>query len=204
MGLRQKPYRTGKGFTTLTDPFSPDPDHALIVLARDVLAAAGFTVTTLRLHEIDVAVVAVENAYSLAAILAGDDWSHIRPWIGPVDVAFSNWAVQQEPTGKRWDLYLICLTQEGLSSPAQYAQAERFEADTRRVRKFVRDGVLPERLDVERALSPLLPLEFGTGPVVADPLRALEAKLRTRGVSAEAATTAVQAFIETGEVRLTT
>jgi hypothetical protein len=178
-----------------------DP-HPLIDLAREVLRSEKFRIGSLELPELDQRLVVAEDEYSLAGIVAADDWAGLRHQVGRTDVALSNWAAVHGPIEKRWDIYLVCMVQRSLGEPQAFAEAERFAADTTRVRKYVRDGVLPEEPNVRAALAPLLPLQFSGGATVVDPLQALEVALRTRGIDSDLAHLAIENFIATREIRV--
>lgn len=170
-------------------------DHPIAVCVREVLEVEGFTVRSLELEEADTAVMAAEDDYSLAAIVTADRWDEVRDRVATLDIALGNWVSHADAGGKQWDVYLVCLVQDRLSTPAEFAEAEASEADTRRVRKYVRDGVLPDYDEVRTALSPLLSLEL---PVMRDPIRPLdmlEAKMREHGVTTDAARLAVEGFL---------
>lgn len=179
----------------------PIDEHPLVELAGDVLAREDFYVRRLRLPEAHESVVAAEDEYSLAAIVAANDWDEVRRRVFPVDVALANWVAEHGEPAKRWDVYLVCLVQRSLADPAEFAEAEQLEADTRRVRKYVRDGVLPEEEEVRKALAPFLRLDFTAGVSGADPLSQLERKLRGRGISDAVAKSAIGSFLATGAVK---
>ena len=169
-------------------------EHPIMDGVRSVLETEGFTVRSLDLPEIDVTVLAAEDEYSLAAIVAADRWGDVRDHVTHIDVALGNWVAGTDAGGKRWDIYLVCLLQDRLKTPAEFAEAEASEGDTRRVRKYVRDGVLPDYDEVRTALSPLLSLNLPTLREPIRPLEMLEAKLRERGVQAESARLAIEGF----------
>ena len=118
------------------------------------------------------------------------------------DIGLANWVAEHGAAAKRWDVYLACFVQEHFASPDEFAEAERFEADTTRVRKYIRTGVLPESDILQKALALFLPLRPPTAQATVDPLLALEEKLRGRGIDSDTAHTAVASFIKTGKVRL--
>jgi len=184
----------------LLDQFATD--HPLVDVAQQVFTVEDFVVRRLELPEAGQVVVAAEDDYSLAAILAGDDWSSVSERISPLDVALSNWVAAQSPSAKKWDIYLVCLVQHHLSQAREFAEAERYELDTRRVRKYVRDGIVPDEADVRRALAPFLPLRSASESAVLDPLALLERKLRARGVDAATARIGIETFVATGKVSI--
>ena len=157
------------------------------------LETEGFTVRSLDLPEIDVTVLAAEDEYSLAAIVAAGRWGDVRDHV----TSTSLWATGSPgpmPAANSRDIYLVCLLQDRLKTPAEFAEAEASEGNTRRVRKYVRDGVLPDYDEVRTALSPLLSLNLPTLREPIRPLEMLEAKLRERGVRPKSARLAIEGF----------
>lgn len=189
----------------MSDQGSFDPssqDHPLLELVQLVLGQEEFDVRNLLLDEAREAVLAAEDEYFVIAVLAGDSWADIRSRVSPVEISLANYTSRQGAAAKLWDLYLVCLVQERFADAADFDDAERFEADTTRVRKYIRDGVLPEESEVRQALAPFLPLRPPTSQATVDPLQSLEEKLRTRGINAEMARVAVESFVRSRTVRL--
>lgn len=101
-----------------------------------------------------------EDAYSIVAVVAFETWSSLSTsWpdaqaalVELISAAVSN----ADP--KAWDGYLVLLT-PGEPSDEQRADAGEIRYNTSRLRKLVATGRdLSFLSDVERALSPLLPL----------------------------------------------
>jgi hypothetical protein len=184
----------------LLDLFSSE--HPLLELAQAILVDEGFEVRTVVLSDARESVVVAEDEYSFVALVAADRWEELSGRLSAIDIGLANWVAEHGAGSKRWDVYLACLVQERLADPDEFAEAERFEADTARVRKYVRAGVLPEPGVLQKALAPFLRLRPATGQAAVDPLRALEEKLRGRGIDSDSAHLAVESFIKTGKVRL--
>lgn len=184
----------------MSDLFSTE--HPLLELAQAILVDEGFDVRTVILSDARESVVVAEDEYSFVGLLAADRWHELSGRLLPIDIGLANWVAEHGAASKRWDVYLACLVQEHFADADEFAQAERFEADTARVRKYVRAGVLPEPDVLQKALAPFLRLRPPTAQATVDPLLALEEKLRGRGIDFDAAHLAVESFIKTGKVRL--
>jgi hypothetical protein len=184
----------------LSDFFSTE--HPLLEIAQAVLVDDGFEVRTVVLADARESVVVAENEYSFVGLVAADRWRDLSGRLAAIDIGLANWVSARGAASKRWDVYLACFVQDHFANAEEFAQAERFEADTTRVRKYVRAGVLPEPDTLRKALAPFLPLRPPTAQATVDPLLALEEKLRGRGIDFDTARLAVESFIKTGNVRL--
>ncbi len=193
-------FSKAEGRLHLSDLFSSE--HPLLELAQGILADEGFEIRTVVLSEAKESVVVAEDEYSLVALLATDRWDELSSRLFAIDIGLANWVAARDAVWKRWDVYLACLVQEHFTDADQFAEAERVEADTARVRKYIRAGVLPEADVLRKALAPFLPLTLSNQPATVDPLHALEDKLRGRGIEAETAHLAIESFIKNKKITL--
>lgn len=168
-------------------------DDELLVLARSVLAQQGYAV-----EEIvgDVGILLAENAYFLVGVVATSTIAQLLVAEGIAEAVISERLAASDAGPKRWDAYLILLTQERLPE-SETTTRELFEInyDTARLRRIAHAGVSPTIRSVSEALSPFLkPVELADASVIEDPFKLLVRALTSRGVDPALAGRAVTAF----------
>lgn len=171
----------------------------LIVTSEKILAEGGYHVIregfsnwdspTTRLFEDYYSVVGVAVFKTCSELLGS--WADLQGSL--VEVISRHFGISE---GKAWDGYLVLLT-VGIA-PSEEAGIEEIRRDTARLRKLVATGEeLEAPADVEKTLSPLLPLPQGLGSVGRDGvLDRLPDLLAEQGIDLEVTKRVVQAFVE--------
>jgi hypothetical protein len=162
-------------------------------MAEDVLRASGFSTRVEPVGE-RYDVLMAENDFGLAAIVSAKNWTDVAKDLPELQLGLANWAAERGAGAKQWDLYLVILVSDVLQD-SDLAAATDAATDLRMVRKIIRAGVPPDRVDVRKALAPLLPLGGPTQAEALAPLRELEARLPTHGLTSEQALSAIAAFL---------
>jgi hypothetical protein len=185
--------------------------HPLAREGAAILEDAGYQTATVSLPQTEASLLVAENSYSVAAIVAADEWGQVNDQVDGVATDFVNWALSREPRAKQWDLYLCVLIAQPVTEDEQLAQIEYVAGDTRYVRRLVRHGVATddtepafdgsgtERAAVRTALAALLPLRLPERISQRDPYAALTDALRSRGVDGELAERTVERFLARSE-----
>ena len=179
---------------TLGASFHPDP--ALVLLARDVLAQAGYHHR--QISENGETVLLAENRYLIMGLAATATISDFAAAESALTAIIQNEisSSRVELGRKSWELYLVLMTQEKLGEQTTDTQT-LFEIgyDSSRFRRIVRVGVIATERAVRRALSMFLDLpESDTGGFPADPLSALSAMLVEQGFDKEIADRVVNIY----------
>lgn len=172
---------------------------ALKMEAQRFLGLAGFETKYLAFSDLSSQILVASNEYVTVAILAGTTRADVYVDVDVCAVLFPNWVAENART-KMWDIYIVSLIADDPKTKEDFGWAEGIENDTRRVRKLVRWGVLPEQASVKRALGMFLPLPTTDSIQLPDPLDALTESLRQHGVPSETAAASVESFRRTGEV----
>lgn len=172
---------------------SATSDHELLRISRVVLEEHDFHVETIS-EEIDL--VLAENRYFVVAVAAT---STIHDLIVAEPVAFETLSRRMESSilgPKKWDTYLVLLTQEKASGDAAVTrELYAINYDTSRLRRIAHTGVDPTPDAISHALAPFIePVTSATSTLEADPLSSLLQTLVSRGVDAELAQRAITAF----------
>lgn len=170
------------------------------MVAGRVLAQEGFETQYLSVSDLSQQVLIAENHYVTVAILAGSTRAELAPDVDACSILIPNWVAEHGDRAKLWDVYLIALMAGDPDDAADFAWAELLENDTRRIRKLVRWGVVPEADALSRALAMFLPLTSGPAHTLPDPLDALVDSLRSRGVPPDVVDRAMGSFRRTGEI----
>lgn len=171
--------------------------HPLTLRAEEILQAAAFRTARMTLPQSEAGVVVAENPYVVAAVAGADHWHDVAPYGDALGTEFANWALSRQPQAKQWDLYLVLLLTQPVTSDSELAQIEQFTGDTRYVRRLIRHGVASDRAsaDTRTALAALLPLRLPERISERDPFSALVEALRGQGVPSDLATQKVEQFV---------
>lgn len=100
---------------------------------------------------------------------------------------------------KRWDAYLVVLSEELVDDPDEARQLVELQYDMRGVRRLVATGVTDRALVVE-ALRPFLPLPRPIPGGLSDALTDMVDQLTLNGIEQARAERYVAAFGETGNL----
>jgi hypothetical protein len=168
-------------------------DRDLLALARSVLVDEGYAV-----EEVagDVALVLAENPYFLVAVSATPTIAQLLSAQSLAEAAIADRLALSDPGPKRWDAYLILLTQERSPENKQTTR-DLFEInyDTSNLRRIARAGVQATLAAVRDALTPFVaPIELDDPSIARDPFEAMVAALAARGVDRDLASRAAAAF----------
>lgn len=168
-------------------------DDELLGLGRAVLAGQGFHVESVS-EGIDL--VLAENRYFVVAVAA---MSTTRELILAEPLAFDALTQRIESVHlgpKKWDTYLVLLTQEKSSEDDDITRdLYAINYDTSRSRRIAHTGVDPSLEAVGLALAPFVEPETSiAGPAHADPFNSLLRALVSRGIDHGLAQRAITAF----------
>lgn len=168
-------------------------DNELLGFTRTVLSEQGFQVETLN-QEVDLLL--AENSYFVVAVAAMNTIQNLILAEPLVSEALSR-RLGTVPLGpKKWDTYLVLLTQEkSTEDDASTRDLYAINHDTSRVRRIAHTGVDPTLDAARQALSPFIEPMSPTTPVAVN--NALESLLQTliaHGVGQDFAQRAVTAF----------
>jgi hypothetical protein len=170
-------------------------DVELLALAREVLAGEGYSVDSVRTSS-GLDLVLAENPLFIVAVAAVPTVDQLRLAESFAADALSQRFADVDLGPKRWDAYLVLLSQE--SRPEQREDARvvfELTYDTHAVRRIVRLGVIPTMSEVRRSLQPFVrPIELSDPSIAKDPLEMMIESLVEHGVSREIASRSVHAF----------
>lgn len=168
-------------------------DSELLRIAKVVLSEQEFHVETVS-GGIDL--VLAENSFAVVAVAA---MSTIRDLLLAEQAAFEALAHRLESVAlgpKKWDTYLVLLTQEKSAEDDDVTRAlYAINYDTSRLRRIAHTGVDPTHEAVSHALAPFVePATSTTSAAHADALDSLLRALTSRGIDEELARRAISAF----------
>lgn len=171
--------------------------HALSLRAGEIFQSSGYRTARVTLPQTEATVLVAESPYAVTAIAAADQWRELAEQADQLGTEFANWALSQEPRAKQWDLYLILLATQPVTSDQELARIELLADDTRYIRRLIRHGVSADRIlaEAETALAALLPLSLPDRISQRDPLAALTEALKSQGVQSDLASQTVEQFI---------
>jgi hypothetical protein len=180
----------------MTDTNAPDlvPDDELLSLAASVLHSEGFAVELYAGHPLPV--LFAENSFFLLALTSLATISELLVAEPVASSVLADRLSQVDVGPKRWDVYLVLLTQEPLTEGGESTRA-LFEInhDTNRVRRIAHTGVSPTIAGVRLALNPFLaPIELDDPAVSDEPLQMFTEALIEHGVDRDIASRVVSAF----------
>jgi hypothetical protein len=172
---------------------SANSDRELLALARSVLADEGYAI-----EEVagDIWLLLAENPYFLVAVTATPTIAQLLAAEPLAEAAILDRLATTDAGPKRWDAYLILLTQER-SPETRQTTRDLFEInyDTSNLRRIAHAGVDPTLVAVRDALTPFVaPIELDDPSIVRDPFDAIVAALAAHGVDRDVANRAVAGF----------
>jgi hypothetical protein len=177
------------------NPSAIDPgwDRELLALGRSVLLDEGFVVEEV---QGEVSILLAENAYFLVGVCAAPTIEQMLAAQPLAEIAIAERFSATDPGPKRWDAYLVLLTQER-SPESRRTTRELFEInyDTSSLRRIAHTGVQATLASVRDALSSFVrPVELDDPSIVRDPFDAMAEALAERGIERELAVRAITAF----------
>lgn len=176
---------------------NPDAQHSsdseLLHIAKGVLEAQGYRV---ELATAGIDLLIAENPYFVVAVAAMITIQDLVLNEGLAEASLANRLDDSVIGPKRWDAYLVLLTQERSSEDdATTRDLYAINYDTARLRRIAHTGVDATPEAVSHALAPFIAPSESTSPEIQDdPFAALVDALASRGVSRELADRAVTAF----------
>ncbi|MDQ0822355.1 hypothetical protein QFZ79_000091 [Arthrobacter sp. V4I6] len=176
-----------------TTPLTWRSDDELLSLTKTVLSEQGFQVETMAEN---IEFILAENRYSIVAVVAMNTISNLV-LAEPVVLEALSQRIESVSLGaKKWDTYLVLLTQEkSAEDDAVTRDLYAINHDTSRVRRIAHTGVDPTPQAVRHALAPFIVPMTPTTPVAhVDALDLLLHALIANGVAEELAGRAVTAF----------
>lgn len=168
-------------------------DRDLLALGRSVLLDEGYAVEDVTG---DISLLLAENPYFLIAVTATSTIAQLLTAQSLAEARMAERLAASDPGPKRWDAYLILLTQE--RSP-ENKQTTRdlfgINYDTSSLRRIAHAGVQATLVGVREALTPFVaPIELDDPSIVQDPFDAMLLALAARGVDRDLAGRAIAGF----------
>jgi len=175
------------------EPRISSSDADLLLLARDVLRAAGFAV-----EEVpgEPSLIFAENRYFVVAVAATPTIAQLLVAEGSAEAALAERLSRSDAGPKVWDSYVVLLTQErSVESDAASRALYDINYDTARMRRIAHIGVDATALGMREVLAPFVaPRAIVDTSVSERPLGLMLQALLSRGVDQEMATRAIAAF----------
>jgi len=169
-------------------------DPELLAYATSILTEEGYAVEGVQSGPLTL--VLAENAYFLVAIVATPTIGQLMTAESFAEAALADRLSNAEIGAKKWDAYLVLLTQE-LSPETEAITRGLFEInyDTSRLRRLAHAGVDPSLDSVRAALAPFVPpIELDDPAITDNPFQTLINALASNGVDRAMAQRAVDAF----------
>lgn len=168
-------------------------DRELLALARGVLEEEQYAVEDL---SNGLPLLLAENRYFVVGVVATPTLRELILAESMGEAALTDRMRATDPGPKRWDAYLVLMTQE--RSPDDSATARQLFSinyDTSSVRRIAHSGVSPTVTSVREALTPFVaPIELEDQGIASDPFAAMVEALAARGIERGFADRAVDAF----------
>jgi hypothetical protein len=168
-----------------------------LALLREVLEDGGYVVDAVEFEGVGDALLA-ETPYALVSAVAAG-WEDLEERVAAAQASLTTVGAEH-PSARRWDLYLIAVVPRG-TTPLHDTIRETVENDTRYARKLVVAGA-DDKVNAERAVRALLPLQPPADIPRIDALEAIRAGLAEEGVDAALAEAALNAFASRSEVQI--
>ena len=168
-------------------------DRELLALARSILSQENFVVEDVT---DDLSLLLAENAYFLVGVAATPTIAQLLMVESAAVETILARLNASDPGPKRWDAYLILLTQER-SPESRSTTRDLFEInyDTANLRRISHAGVRPTLSDVRDALTPFVaPIKLDDPTIARDAFDGFIEGLTARGVDRDLARRAVSAF----------
>lgn len=155
----------------------------LLSSAAEVLGAEGFDLKSLTTDNLASPMLLAENEYFILGLSAFGDAQELAAVEGAAAVGLAEAVI--ESGSKRWDLYLVLLTESESQDDAMSEVVTEILYNTRYLRRVVRWDVSAVGEFMRFALRPFLPLppHRAAGDMVEDPLRELWERLPLHGVA---------------------
>ena len=168
-------------------------DRELLALSRSILHGENYTVEEV---EDDVSLLLAENPYFVVGVAATSTIAQLLLAESVAAGMITNRLAVSDAGPKRWDAYLILLTQERSPETSETTR-ELFNInyDTTGLRRIAHTGVDATLAAVRNALTPFVaPIELDDPSIAADPFTSFIEALGSRGVERDLAIRAVSAF----------
>lgn len=174
-------------------------DHELLGLAEDAFTEQGFQT---EMVEGDLEMLLAENRYFVVAVIAMNTIGNLMLAEPVAFEALARRIASATMGPKKWDTYLVLLTQERSAEDDEVTRALfSINHDTAHVRRIAHTGVTSTPTGVAHALAPFLrPIVLGDSIVQDDALAALLHALIEGGVDEGLAQRAVAIFEQGGSL----
>lgn len=168
-------------------------DRELIALAQSVLSSEQYVIEDV---EDGIRLLLAENRYFVVGLVATPTLDELLLAEALGETALMNRMKTANPGPKRWDAYLVLLTQEKSPDDSHTArQLFSINYDTSAVRRIAHTGVAPTVAAVREALTPFVaPVHLDAREVGTDAFGLMVESLAARGVARGLADRAVNAF----------
>ena len=155
-------------------------DRELLVLARSVLADEGYSVEDV---DGELPLLLAENNYFVVGVATAPTIYQLLAAEGIAEAMLVDRLTSSDPGPKRWDAYLMLLTQEQSSESAEVSRdLFSINYDTVGLRRIVQTGVAPRLASVRTALAPFVePIQLDDPSIASDPFESLVEALAARG-----------------------
>ncbi len=177
-----------------TSVFSDDP---LLSDAEAALTDANFATRREYISEAEAPWLLAEDQFFMIAIVASRTLAEVKRLEAFAAAELLRRVTTPAVGAKRWDAYLVMLTEEIVDDPVETRQLVELQYDTRGVRRLVATGVTDRTLLAD-ALRPFLPLPRPVAGGLSDGLTDMREQLAVNGIERDKADRYVATFAETG------
>lgn len=174
-------------------PNAVSADRELLALARSILADEGYVVEEI---EATTALVLAENPYFLVGVAATPTIAQLLVAEGIAEAMIAERLAAADPGPKRWDAYLILLTQERSPENSETTR-ELFNInyDTTNLRRIAHSGVDATLAAVRDAMTPFVaPIELDDPTLAQDAFSFFAEALAGRGIERDLVNRAIGGF----------
>lgn len=174
-------------------PAAVSSDRELLALSRSILSDEGYVVEEI---EAGTTLILAENPYFLVGVAATPTIAQLLVAEGIAEAMITDKLAAADPGPKRWDAYLILLTQERSPENSDTTR-ELFNInyDTTNLRRLAHSGVDATLTAVRNALTPFVaPIELNDPSLAKDAFSFFTEALAARGVERDLADRAISAF----------
>ena len=168
-------------------------DRELLALARRVLSGERYAVEE---SQDGVGILLAENRYFVIGVVATATLRELTIAESFAEAVLSERMNAADTGPKRWDAYLVLLTQEKTSDDSETARLLfRINYDTSRVRRIAHSGVSPTLASVRNALTPFVaPVAVDDELIAGDAFASILKALTARDIQRNLAERAVGGF----------
>ncbi|MGV8912790.1 MAG: hypothetical protein ACOH14_09280 [Rhodoglobus sp.] len=169
-------------------------DRELLDVAQAIFEQQGYAIESVQVGAAKLLL--VENAYFLVCVVATPTINQLIAFEGIAEAVLTRRISEGEIGPKRWDAYLVLLTQERSPETREVTRALfDINYDTSRLRRIAHAGVIASDSAVRAALSSFIsPTGVEDSEISEDPYSTLTRELVAQGVDQQLVQRAVDAF----------